>query len=175
MKVCLATIKHTGTHFVSNHLRAMGLPQGLLQEDRYQRVQIDNNWWFHIHFGERHHYFDYIDTDGEPDYRVVTLRDPRKVLKTLMGRRPFTLGGAEKFLLDSFKHWKEYVEKYDPIVIKVDADSINGQIESLAKQLGFTDYKYTELDKNSLIPMHDVNFYPPQSVIDLAHSLGYRL
>jgi hypothetical protein len=172
MRVSLVTVKHTGTHFTANHLKLMGFEQAFIAPNgRTFHNTPSRDFYYHLHVGEREHFFDII---GEDDVMVTTLRDPRKVFYSLGRRRAYLSEQAEEYVLRNFGLWKTFVEKHDPFILQIDADSVAGQVVALGKIVGCDDYSYTEVDRNHRY-VHDFHPMIPKSIIKLAYSLGYRL
>ena len=149
----------------------MGLEQAFIAPSG--RTFMDtpfNSFFYHLHVGEREHFFSIIH-DG--DVMVTTLRDPRNVFYSLGRRRAYLSEQAEEYVLRNFGLWRIFVKKYAPFILRVDDDSVVDQTIELGKIVGCDDYSYTEVDRSHR-QVHDFNPTLPKSIIKLANSFGYR-
>lgn len=171
MRVAVLTMKHTGTHFLMNHLKDMGLQQAFIHPsgDGWES-KPNGKVFYQLHVEERLHFQKNI---RDEDLVLSTIRDPRDVWYSHGHRRPWTPEGLEAQMLYAFERFDEAIIKHSPFLVRVDDPSCRIELHQVARWIGADDWEYGEVDRNSKHEF-DWEFDVPESIKQLAKKWGYK-
>ena len=175
------TVKHTGTHYIFEHLKNMGLSIGRMNIGTGDMVKVGD--FVHLHICEPMHAP--LDKYGGGKV-VVTLRDPVEVYKSWAARYSHTrsrIDGlqlpkkVENSVLHAFEQFAEVGRQLSPFVFQIDCPNIRREVMDLAAFLGVNQYKYQFVDPKechgTTAPHPREGFAIPESIERLAKKYGY--
>jgi hypothetical protein len=134
------SVKHTGTHFVFEHLRRMGLDQTRM--DVVTGNFQSRGEYIHLHIEEPNHLPLVRYTEGPV---FVTMRNPVEVHISWLARYGVARTTTDALLL-SFEEYDKVIEKLNPFIFRVDAENRESEVLSLADYLNVKDFKYEWVD-----------------------------
>ena len=178
-RIWFLSIRHTGTHYLFDHLQRLGFANGFINWSMKKVVRPDyrTNYFVHSHIEVTPSY------GYKTDERcVVTMRDPVEVYRSHVYRYRWT---AEEFIVhivNSFDLLSELIEENDAHVFRVDAKDQSREVSKLADWLGVKDYRYKEISRSThgtrgVGKCHNPELFsaePPDVVLALSESYGYK-
>jgi hypothetical protein len=138
--IWLFTVKHTGTHFIMEYFRRMGLQQARM--DVVTGSFVSAGEYTHLHIEEPNH-MPLMRYDKGPV--VVTMRNPIDVHVSWLARYGLAATTTQA-LVKSFDEMAQVIDKLDPYIFRVDAQNRESEVLSLADYLGIKNFKYEWVD-----------------------------
>lgn len=179
VEIWLHTVKHTGTHYAMEHLRAMGYEQGHVDARAVTKEMRGDRCFFHLHVEEHQKLFVLVPDDAVV---ITTLRDPVEVFLSHWSKNKLlTEDELAEQLVGWFEEWEKRLVQYQSWTFKVDDDEEHGA-RSLARFLSVDDYEFfvvpdnkrrtTSVQSRQYKKKEEARV--PASVLDLSRNLGYE-
>ncbi len=171
--IWLQTVKHTGTHWMMEHLINMGLTQATVD---IRTLAITGGDFIQAHMGENLEILALIKQD---DIVITTMRNPIHIYQSYRKRYDLTAEEAEQRVYLSLGEWRAWAHLHDSFVVYIDDEyTMHSRMIGLAEHLNIANYQYKEVSNTTNVsvinrPNNKGPFPPTEAIIKLAKDMRY--